>query len=84
MVLGVCLQTDHIRPLIAINKELNIQFLLGWTIDEFQESLRHIAEGTFDVAPLITDRVGLEEVPATFDALATPNAQGKVIVEPWA
>lgn len=83
MVLGVCLQTDQIRPLIAINKELNIQFLLGWSIEEFHLSLRHIADGTFDVAPLITDRVSLDEVPATFDALATPNAQAKVLVKPW-
>ncbi len=83
MVLGVCLQQDHIRPLIAINKELNIQFLLGWSIEEFHASLKHIADGTFDVAPLITDRVSLDEVPATFSALATPNAQAKVVVKPW-
>ena len=27
VVVGVCLQTDHIRPLIAVNKELNVQFV---------------------------------------------------------
>ncbi len=83
VVVGVCLQTDHMRPLIAINKELNIQFVLGYSVEEFVTTLRNIASGEFDVAPLITDRASLAEVPATFDALATPNAQGKVLVKPW-
>lgn len=83
MVVGVCLQQDSIRPLIAINKELNLQFLLGWSMEEFNETLQSIADGRFDVAPLITDRVTLDAVPATFDALATPNSQAKVLVKPW-
>ena len=83
MVVGVCMQQDHIRPLIAINKELNLHFLLGWSMEEFQESLRFISEGKFDVAPLITSRVSLDEVPGAFDALATPNQEAKVLVKPW-
>lgn len=83
MVVGVCMQQDHIRPLIAINKELSLHFLLGWSMEEFNESLHKIADGTFDVAPLITSRKSLAEVPAAFDELATPNTEAKVLVKPW-
>ncbi len=41
VVVGVCLQTDHIRPLIAVNKELALQFVLGYSLDEFATSLRN-------------------------------------------
>lgn len=83
MVVGVCMQQDHIRPLIAINKELSLHFLLGWSMEEFSESLHRIADGSFDVAPLITSRKSLAEVPGAFDALATPNTEAKVLVKPW-
>ena len=83
MIVGVCLQQDHIRPLIAINKELSLHFMLGWSMEEFTQSLRYIAEGKFDVTPLITDRVSLDGVADVFETLATPNDQGKVLVKPW-
>jgi 2-desacetyl-2-hydroxyethyl bacteriochlorophyllide A dehydrogenase len=83
MVVGVCLQQDYIRPLIAINKELSLHFLLGWSMEEFTQSLRYIAEGKFDVSPLITGRTSLDDIASTFEALATPNNQAKVLVKPW-
>lgn len=82
VVVGVCLQTDHMRPLIAINKELSIQFVLGYTPDEFSRSLQAIADGTFDVAGLVSHEVGLDDVAATFTALADPERYAKVIVNP--
>lgn len=83
MIVGVCLQQDYIRPLIAINKELSLHFLLGWSMEEFTQSLRYIAEGKFDVTPLITGRTSLDGVASTFESLATPNDQAKVLVKPW-
>lgn len=82
VVVGVCLETDQLRPLIAINKELNVQFVLGYSPEEFAETLTGIAEGRFDIAPLITEEIGLDEVPETFSRLAAPDAAGKVLVTP--
>lgn len=82
VVVGVCLQTDRLRPLIAINKELSLQFVLGYSMQEFQESLQQIADGGFDVAQLVSHRIGLDEVPAMFDALQNPEQFAKVLVEP--
>ena len=83
VVVGVCLQQDHIRPMVAINKELDLRFVLAWTIEEFRESLEHIADGRFDVSELVTRQVALDQVADTFAALADPEGDAKVIVEPW-
>jgi len=83
VIVGVCMVPDQIRPLLAISKELNLQFVLGYTPDEFARTLALIAEGTLDVAPLITGKVGVDGVADAFRDLANPEAHAKIIVEPW-
>jgi threonine dehydrogenase-like Zn-dependent dehydrogenase len=82
VVAGVCMERDHFEPMYAINKELNLQYVLGYSADEFASTLRHIAEGDIDVSPLVTGRVDLEHVAAAFAALATPERHAKVLVRP--
>ncbi len=82
LVVGVCMQPDTVRPMVAIGKELNLQFVLGYDLIEFGETLRRIAEGEVDVAPLITGSVGIDGIPDAFLALADPDAHAKILVEP--
>ena len=83
VVVGVCMERDQFEPFFAIRKELNLQFVLGYTAEEFAASLRHLAEGRIDAAPMITAHVGLTEVKGAFEALATPERHAKIMVEPW-
>jgi threonine dehydrogenase-like Zn-dependent dehydrogenase len=83
VVVGVCMQSDHFEPLFGINKELNLQFVLGYTPQEFFQTLQHLAEGRINAAPLITAKVGVAGVPQAFDDLATPERHAKILVEPW-
>ena len=83
VVVGVCMEPDTIYPMLGISKELNLQFVLGYTPDEFAATLGHIAEGRISTAPLITGRVGLEGVAGAFEALASPERHAKILVEPW-
>ena len=83
VVVGVCMQDDVIRPLLGITKELNLQFVLGYTPEEFAATLGHIAEGRIDVARLVTGHVGLAGVAEAFETLATPEHHCKIVVEPW-
>lgn len=83
VVVGVCMEADTIEPAIGINKELNVQFVLGYSPQEFAETLGHLAEGKIDAAPMITDKVALAEVPAAFDALSQPESHAKILAEPW-
>jgi 2-desacetyl-2-hydroxyethyl bacteriochlorophyllide A dehydrogenase len=82
VVAGVCMQPDTVHPFFAITKEINIQFVLAYDPLEFTESLRAIAEGEINVAPLITGEVGLGSVGAAFDDLASPVEHCKILVTP--
>jgi threonine dehydrogenase-like Zn-dependent dehydrogenase len=82
LVVGVCMENDSIQPFFGISKELNIQFALGYDPMEFAGSLRSIAEGEFNVAPLITGSVDVDGTPQAFEALADPEKHCKILVEP--
>jgi threonine dehydrogenase-like Zn-dependent dehydrogenase len=82
VVVGVCMEADTIHPMLGISKELNLQFVLGYTPDEFAATLRHIAEGALPTAPLITGHVGLEGVAQAFVDLGSPERHAKILVHP--
>ncbi|GAC1477433.1 MAG: zinc-binding dehydrogenase [Acidimicrobiales bacterium] len=82
VVVGVCMERDTITPFFGIAKEIDVQFCLAYDWDEFNASLRAIAEGAIDVRPLITAEVDLDGVPAAFDALADPEQHCKILVVP--
>ncbi len=83
MVVGACMEQDQIEPIFGTNKELAIEFALGYTPQEFSDTLAHIAEGRVDVTPLITGKVGVAETPEAFEELASPERHAKILVEPW-
>jgi threonine dehydrogenase-like Zn-dependent dehydrogenase len=82
VVVGLCMQPDHFSPALGISKRLTLTFVLGWTPAEFDASLAGIADGTLDVAPLVTDEVGIDGVADAFDRLADPADQVKILVRP--
>lgn len=84
VVVGVCMETDRFMPIFGINKELNLQFVLAYTPDEFALSLRHIADGRVPVENLLTGEVGLDGVADAFETLASPEHHCKIMVKPWA
>jgi threonine dehydrogenase-like Zn-dependent dehydrogenase len=83
IVVGVSMETDKQEPLIAIFKELNLQYVFGYTVDEFAVALKLLGDGDVDGSALVTSKVGLDGVAAAFDELAKPQSQIKVIIEPW-
>jgi threonine dehydrogenase-like Zn-dependent dehydrogenase len=83
VVVGVCMEPDTILPMHGIGKELALQFVLGYTAEEFASTLRHIADGAIATAPLVTGKVGLEGVAPAFAELASPDRHAKILVEPW-
>jgi threonine dehydrogenase-like Zn-dependent dehydrogenase len=84
VVVGVCMEDDTVTPFYGIAKELNVQFVLGYDPMEFAASLRSIAEGEIDVAPMVTAAVGLDEVAWAFEALGDPEQHCKIVVTPSA
>jgi threonine dehydrogenase-like Zn-dependent dehydrogenase len=82
VVVGVCMEPDKIRPAMAINKEIDLRFVVGYTPLEFRDTLHMLAEGKVDAAPLITGTVGLPGVESAFAALGDPEAHAKILIDP--
>ena len=83
VVAGVCMEPDRIEPFFGIVKELSLQFVLGYTPDEFARCLGLLAEGKVDAEALITGKVGLAGVKGAFEELGNPERHTKILVEPW-
>ena len=82
VVVGVCMGADRIHPAMAINKEIDLRFVLGYSPLEFRDTLHKLAEGQVDPSPLVTGEVGLDGVSSAFDALGDPEAHAKILIDP--
>lgn len=82
VVVGVCRGEDSILPRVAIRKELTLKFVLGYTQQEFGQVLDLLASGRIDAEPLVTGVIGLDELPAMFEALRVAGDHAKVLIDP--
>jgi threonine dehydrogenase-like Zn-dependent dehydrogenase len=82
VVVGVCMEPDTIRPAIAINKEIDLRFVIGYDPGEFAQTLDLIASGKVDPSPLHTGTVGLNGVADAFAALGNPEKHAKILIDP--
>jgi threonine dehydrogenase-like Zn-dependent dehydrogenase len=82
VVVGVCVGPDRFTPAMAINKEIDLRFVLAYTPLEYRDTLHMLAEGKLDPRPLITGTVGLDGVDAAFTALGDPETHAKVLIDP--
>lgn len=82
VVAGVCMEPDTIRPAMAINKEIDLRFVVGYGPLEFRDTLHLLADGKIDASALVTGTVGLDGVATAFDVLASPEHHAKIIIDP--
>ena len=81
VVVGICMERDYLEPVIAINKELNLQYVICYTAEEYAATLRNIADGKIAVAPLITGRISPDGLAEAFSVLASPEMHAKIVVD---
>ena len=74
LIVGACMQQDHIHPMLGIGRELNLQFALGYDPAEFTAALTSIADGKIDLEPWLTATVGIDGDPA---GLRRPRRPGR-------
>ena len=82
VVVGVCMGDDTVRPSMAINNEIDLRFVLGYTPLEFRDTLHALADGKVGVTPLVTGVTGLDGVADAFDVLGSAERHAKVLVDP--
>ena len=76
------MQPDSLMPVLSGAKELTIQFVSYYRHGDFALTVDMLGAGRIDPAPMVTDRIGLDALPAAFEALREPSTQCKVIVTP--
>jgi threonine dehydrogenase-like Zn-dependent dehydrogenase len=82
VVVGVCMPPDRVYPMIGITREHSIHFAFGYTPEEFADTHRAITAGAWDLEPMITETVTIDDVPQAFVDLGDPEHHAKILVEP--
>jgi threonine dehydrogenase-like Zn-dependent dehydrogenase len=82
VVVGVCMEPDRIRPAMAINKEIDLRFVVAYTPLEFRDTLHMLADGKVRASSMVTATVGLPGVEGAFAALGDPEAHAKILIDP--
>lgn len=82
-VVGVvlCVGGDAWDAFRALSKEVTIVMSAFFTMHEFSTAVDALGVGMFRPQALISDRIGLGDVPATFAALHHRTTQCKVLIE---
>ena len=84
VVAGACFQEDAIRPITGLAREISLRFSQCYTEQDFEAVIGAIAAGLADPDPLHTRTIGFDALPAAFDALRTPSADCKILIDPAA
>jgi len=78
--------TYHGNPKLGImsarKREVDLLTTRAHIFDDFRASLNLISSRQLDVRPLITNKIGLDEVPDAFDALSSGGPMMKVLCHP--
>ncbi len=77
---GLCVGGDEWDSFAALSKEIQVVFAVFFTMAEFETAIEALGPGRFRPQALITDRIGLAEVPTTFEALRRRTTQCKVLI----
>lgn len=83
VVAGICGEEDSFNPFVAMQKELNIQFVFYYQPEEYAEALDVLANDGINWKPFITGKVGLDGVESAFSSLRDPENHAKILVNPW-
>lgn len=81
VLLGIALAEVTVVPVFWITREITVTGSINSQFEDFEEALRLLAARP-EVANIVTRRVGLGEVPATFEELLHPAGVGKVVIDP--
>lgn len=78
--LGFCTSPDPVMPAMASYKCVSIQFAVGYTMKEFIYIADQMDKGHADPKAIVTNNIGLEDLPGMFARLRGPNEETKVHV----
>jgi threonine dehydrogenase-like Zn-dependent dehydrogenase len=78
---GLCIGGDEWDPFVALTKEIDLIFTVFFhQRNEFGVALDALAGGV--PQRIITERIGLSQVPQVFESLRRRTTQCKVLIQP--
>lgn len=80
-LLGIAVAEVTVIPVFWITREITVSGSINSQLEDFDEALRLLAARP-QVAQIVTRRIALDEVPATFELLLHPSGVGKVVIDP--
>lgn len=81
VLLGIAVAEVTVIPVFWITREVTVTGSINSQLEDFDEALRILASRP-GIGRIVTRRVGLAEVPATFEQLLHPAGVGKVVIDP--
>ena len=79
---GTCMESENFTVVQAALKHLDIQFTYGYDDADISYVFEKIVNGSIDPSPMLSSRSSLDELPAIFERMLSPNAECKVVVFP--
>ncbi len=81
-VIGMCIANDTIFPWWGLQKELDVRFCIYYGREDFTDTIDAFESGALRPEGLVTETIGLDELPARFERLAREGDAGKVVLIP--
>ncbi len=81
---GLCVGGDEWDAFRAISKEVSILMSVFFNRHEFSAAIDALSGDRFLPQALITDRIGLDQLPHSFESLKRRTTQCKVLITPGA
>ena len=82
VIAGVCTKPDPYIPIMAVIKEIAMDFVVYYTRREFFAVTDELAQGSVDAAAFVSKRVGLDGANDAFRELTDAKDQRKILVIP--
>lgn len=82
VVVGVCMAPDQLRPVKALTKELQVNFVYMYRREEFELTIDLLNRERLDPTPMLTRTVGFADFTEAFEALKTDKTACKVLLDP--
>lgn len=82
VVVGVCMAPDVMRPVRAITRELQVNYVYMYRRQEFELTLDLLDRGRINPDAMLTGTVDFAAFPSAFEALKTDKSACKVMLVP--
>ena len=80
-LLGIAVAEVTVIPVFWITREVTVTGSINSQLEDFEEALQVLASQP-EIGRIVTRRVRLADVPATFEQLLHPAGVGKVVIDP--